>query len=194
MRKFSWLLFLGVLLFSVSLFFSSACRGRQPESPQPPYTPTATIKDIMDSMVDPSADVVWESVATIVSPKGVEDRAPKTDEEWTNVRRGAIRVVEGANLLMMPGRHVARPGEKSETPGVELEPEVIEVNINKDREKWYKLAKGLHDASLGALQAIDAKNAEAVIDAGEKMDTACENCHTTYWYPNQPLPPGYNQP
>lgn len=193
MRRFSWLLFLGVSLFSVSLFFSSACQGRQPEQP-PPYTPTATIKDIMDSMVDPSADVVWESVATIVSAKGIEDRVPKTDEEWTNVRRGAIRVVEGANLLMMPGRHVARPGEKSETPGVELEPEEIEANINKDRATWNKLAKGLHDASLGALQAIDAKNAEAVMDAGEKIDNACENCHATYWYPNQPLPPGYNQP
>lgn len=194
MRRFSWLLFLGVSLFSVSLFFSSACQGRQLESQQPPYTPTATIKDIMDSMVDPSADVVWESVATIVSAKGIEDRVPKTDEEWTNVRRGAIRVVEGANLLMMPGRRVARPGEKSEAPGVELEPEEIEVNINKDRATWNKLAKELHDASLGALQAIDAKNAEAVMDAGEKIDNACENCHATYWYPNQPLPPGYNQP
>jgi hypothetical protein len=32
-----------------------------------------------------------------------------------------------------------------------------------------------------------------LIDAGEKMDNACENCHTTYWYPNQVLPPGYEQ-
>ena len=194
MQRFPWLLFPGVSLVCASLFFSSACRGGRDESQQPPYTPTATVKDIMDSMVDPSADVVWNSVATLVSAAGIEDKSPKTDAEWIDVRRGAIRVVEGANLLMMPGRHVARPGEKSETPGVELEPEVIEVNINKDRETWNKLAKGLHDASLGALQAIDAKNPQAVIDAGEKMDTACENCHSTYWYPNQPLPPGYNQP
>lgn len=194
MRRGSWLLFLGVSLFSVSLFSSSACRGRQPEAQQPPYTPTATVKDIMDSIVDPSADVVWDSVATIIGPNGVEDRAPKTDEEWTNVRRGAIRVVEGANLLMIPGRHVARPGEKSETPGIELEPEEIEANINKDREKWDKLAKGLHDATLVVLQAIEAKNAQGVLDAGENIETACENCHSTYWYPNQPLPPGYNQP
>ena len=95
---------------------------------------------------------------------------------------------------MMPGRHVARPGEKSETPGVELEPEVIEANINKDRATWIKLAKGLHPASVGALQAIVAKNPQMLLDAGERMDMACENCHTTYWYPNQPLPPGYNQP
>lgn len=195
MRGFSWKLFLGVSLFSVSLFVDSACGGRQAEAPpappEPPYTPTATIKDIMDSIVDPSADVVWEAVATVVDSKGVNDRIPKTDEEWSNVRRGAIRVIEGANLLMMPGRHVARPHEKSETPGVELEPEAIEVNINKDRDKWNQLAKGLHTATLEALRGIEAKDGPAVIVAGERMDQACENCHSAYWYPNQPLPPGY---
>jgi hypothetical protein len=193
MQRFPWLLFLGVSLFSVSLSFS-ACRGQQSEAAQPAYTPTATVKDIMDSIVDPSADVVWESVATIVNEKGTEDRFPKTDEEWANVRRGAIRVAEGANLLMMPGRHVARPGEKSETPGVELEPEEMEANINKDRATWDRLAKGLHDATLGVLQAIDTKNVQGVLDYGEKLDMACEACHSTYWYPNQPLPPGYSQP
>ena len=186
---------LGASLFSLLLLSGGACGGRQPEAapapPEPPYTPTATIKDIMDSMVDPSADVVWEAVAAVVDAKGTHEMTPKTDEEWANVRRGAIRVLEGANLLMMPGRHVARPHEKSDTPGVELEPEAIEVNINNDRVKWNQLAKGLHTAASQALRAIEAKDAPAVTDAGERMDQACENCHSTYWYPNQPLPPGY---
>ena len=191
----SWQRFLGASLFSLLLLSGSACGGRQPEAapapPQPPYTPTATIKDIMDSIVDPSADVVWEAVAVVVDAKGTHDKTPTTDEEWSNVRLGAIRVVEGANLLMMPGRNVARPHEKSSTPGVELEPEAIEVNINKDRVKWDQLAKGLHTAGSEALRAIEAKDGPAVIDAGERMDQACENCHSNYWYPNQPLPPGY---
>ena len=194
MQRSSWLLVAGVSLFSLSLMVSGACQGRQQESSSPAYAPAATVKDIMDAIVDPSADVVWESVATIVTPTGIEDRRPRTDEDWTNVRRGAIRVVEGTNLLIMPGRHVARPGEKSETPGVELEPEEIEANINKDRATWNKLAMGLHEAALGALNAIDAKNAQGLLDAGEQIDMACENCHTHYWYPNQPLPAGYSQP
>jgi hypothetical protein len=189
MRKLL-LLCLCLFLVFVSLVSASACRGQQPESnPQPEYSPTATIKDIMDAIVDPSADVVWESVQTIVTPAGVDERQPRTDEEWAAVRRGAIRVVEGTNLLMMPGRHVARPHEKSETPGVELEPEEIEKNINKDRAQWNKLAKGLYDTSMEALKAIEAKDVNALIDIGGRMDTACENCHMTYWYPNQPLPP-----
>jgi hypothetical protein len=182
------------LIFIASLSFTGACQGRQPEPQPPQYQTTATIKDIMDSIVDPSADVVWESVATVVTPTGTEDRAPRTDAEWITVRRGAIRLVEATNLLMMPGRHVARPQEKSEVPGIELEPEEMEAMINKDRAKWNRSAKALHDASLAALQAIDAKDAKALLDIGERIDNTCETCHVQYWYPNQVLPPGYEEP
>jgi hypothetical protein len=184
------LLCLCLFLVSLSLVAGTACRGQEPASaPQPAYVPTATIKDLMLSLIDPSADVVWESVQTIVTPAGTDERMPRTDEEWESVRNGALRVVEGANLLLMPGRHVARPGEKSVTPGVELEPEDIEVNINKSRAQWNNLVKGLHDTSLEALKAIEAKDVNALIDIGGRMDMACENCHSTFWYPNQPLPP-----
>ena len=191
MRRSSWLLFLCVSLFGVSLFFSIACQGRQQQPQQPEYTPSATIKDLMLSIVDPSADVVWESVTTVIGPSGTEEKVPRTDEEWTNARRGAIRLVEASNLLLIPGRRVGRPGEKSEFPGIELEPEQMDVLINKDREAWIRRAKGLHDASLAALQAIDAKDAQKLFELGEGLEMACENCHSQYWYPNQQLPQGY---
>src|SRR6266853_711599 len=129
MRRFSWLLLIGL-----SVFIVVACNRSQPPPPPAPssFRLTATIKDIMDSMVDPSADMLWESVATIVSAKGTEERRPKTDEDWANVRRAAIRLIEGPNLLVMEGRHVAKPGEKSENPGIELEPSQMEDLINKD--------------------------------------------------------------
>jgi hypothetical protein len=181
MRRFSWLLLVGL-----SVFIVVACNRSQPPPPPSPsssFRLTATIKDIMDSMVDPSADMLWESVATIVSAKGTEERRPKTDEDWANVRRAAIRLIEGPNLLVMDGRHVAKPGEKSENPGIELEPQQMEDLINKDRESFIKLAHALQDAGGQALSAIDKKNAEGLLDAGEAIDTACENCHLKYWYP-----------
>ena len=180
MRRIHWL-----LLASAAVFVVVAC-NRTPPPAESPLRPTATIKDIMDSMVDPSADMLWESVATIVSAAGTEERRPKTDQQWTDVRRAAIRLIEGTNLLVMEGRHVAKPGEKSENPGIELEPEQMEKLINDDRAAFIKLAHGLHDAALPALKAIDAKNAEGLLDAGEGIDTACENCHLKYWYPNTP--------
>jgi hypothetical protein len=188
MRKSSWLLILGVLIFGSSLFVSGACR-RQPDPPQPVYTPTATIKDIMDAIVDPSADVVWNAVATVITTNGVEERAPHTDEEWADVRRGVIRLVEATNLLVMPGRHVARSGEKSEAPGVELEPEEMEALVNKDRAAWIGRAKTLHDISMELLRAADEKDAKKLFEVGDRLDTACENCHVQYWYPNEKIPP-----
>ena len=168
-----------LLLLSLPLVLGSGCRARQPE-----YRPTATVKDIMDSLVDPSADVLWDSVATIVSAAGTEEKAPHTDEEWANVRHSAVQLVEATNLLLMPDRHVAKPGEKAEKPDVELAPEEIEKMITGDRAAWINLAHGLHDAAVPALRAIEAKNAQGLWDAGGKIDMACENCHLKYWYPN----------
>src|SRR5712691_3351567 len=74
----------GSFAVGVWLLLAAACQARQP---QPEYQTTATIKDIMDSMVDPNADYLWESVATIVTAAGTEERAPRTDEEWTNLRK-----------------------------------------------------------------------------------------------------------
>jgi len=181
MRRFHWL-----FVLTVAVFIVGACNSTQPaQAPAAQqFRLTASIKDIMDSLVDPAADVLWESVATIVSAKGTEERRPRTDEEWANVRRNAIRLLEATNLLVMEGRHVAKPGEKSENPGIELEPEQMEKLINDDRATFIKFAQGLHDATMPALKAIDDKNADGLLDAGEIIDNACENCHLKYWYPN----------
>jgi cytochrome c556 len=180
LRTFHWLAAAGI-----SLLVAAAC------SPPPAAVPktetafrtTATIKDIMDSMVDPSADYLWESVATIVTKAGTEERRPRTDEDWKKVRRAAITLIEATNNLIMDGRKVAKPGEKSENPGIELSPEAIERVMQGDRATLIKLAAALHDAGVKALAAIDAKNADALSDAGETIDNACENCHLKYWYP-----------
>ena len=157
--------------------------------PPPEYVPTATVKDLMQSVVDPNADVVWQAVTSVQSVKGLVEKAPKTDEEWTMVRHGAIVLTEASNLLMVPGRHVARAGEKSDTPGVELEPSEMEALITKDLGAWRKRAHGLHEAGVAALQAIDAKDANKLFEVGEQIERACEGCHSQYWYPNEKIPP-----
>lgn len=190
MRRSDWLVGSFVLLFGAALL-GSACRSDPPAPPPTDYAPVATIKDIMLGIIDPSADVVWNSVASVSDSTGVVNQLPKTEEEWEVVRLAALRVLEAANLLMIPGRHVARPHEKSVTPGVELEPEIIEANINKDREKFNGFAKAMHAEAIKALEALASRNGDVIVEAGGNLDQTCENCHSTYWYPNQPLPPGY---
>jgi hypothetical protein len=178
----------GVLLFSLAAV--AACR--QAPAPAAPaaaaeFRPTATVQDLMLHMVDPNADVLWESVATIVNAKGIDERQPKTDEEWAAVRNAAITLLEATNLLLID-RPVAKSGVKSENPGIELGPEEIDAIRKKDPEAWIKYAHGLHDTVMPALKAIDAKDATALQNAGAEIDTACENCHLHYWYPNDKRP------
>jgi cytochrome c556 len=180
-----------VTMTTLLAVLSISCAQQQQQSqsqPQAEYRPTATIKDIMDSMVDPGSDYIWDAVETTVSAKGVEEKAPHTDEEWKEVRRHAIMLIEATNLLQIPGRHVAQAGEKADDPKVELAPEQIEDMINKDRAAWIKFAHGLHDASIEALKAADAKDKDKLLDIGNGIDEACEKCHLQYWYPNERKP------
>jgi len=185
-------LFIYVSALVLCMAVVSGCQAQQrataPAGSSAPFVPTATVKDLMLSIVDPSADVVWLSVTTVVDEKGLLESVPTSDEEWTKVRHGAVTLMEAANLLMMPGRRVARPGEKSETPGVELEPEEMDALIAKDRGAWNERATRLHDVAADVIQAIDAKDANRVFELGEQIEEACENCHRQYWYPNEVIP------
>jgi hypothetical protein len=175
----------------LALLSIAGCAGNKDSAghqAQPEFRTTATVKDIMDSLVDPGADFIWGAVETVVSARGVEEKAPRTDEEWKELRRHAIMLLEATNMLQIPGRHVAKPGEKAEDPKVELGPEQIEELINKDRAAWNKYATGLHDATLAAFKAIEAKDAEGLLNTGDMIDTACEKCHLEYWYPGEKKP------
>ena len=173
------------LMLAGLLVAASACSTAKPAAPaEPVLTATSTIKDIMDSMVDPSSDYLFDAVAQIADEKGVRQKAPQTNEEWKEARRRAVQLVEAPHLLVMSGRKVARPGEKSENPEVELQPEQIQTLIDSDRALFVTRARALQEAGQAALQAVDAKNPNALFDAAGQLDKACENCHLHYWYPN----------
>src|SRR4051812_12323171 len=72
--------------------------------PPPPYKPVVDVKQLMQGIVDPSADAVWSSVATIFTKDGTEERRPRTKEQWDAVRGQAMTLTEAGNLLMMPPR------------------------------------------------------------------------------------------
>ena len=176
--KLPWVLITGLLIT-----VNGCSKGA---GPSPPLTllSTATIKDIMDSMVDPSGDFMFESVVQIADENGVREKAPKTDEEWAEVRRHAFILLEAPNLLTMDGRRVARVGDRAENPPVELQPEDIQKLINADRASFVRRARRLQDAAAMALKAADAKDKDALFRSIENIDKACENCHLHYWYPN----------
>jgi hypothetical protein len=145
----------------------------------------SSVKELMESIVDPSADVLWNAVRTVLDKEGVHESFPKTPEEWLDVRHAAVRIIEGTNLLRMPGRDAAPAGAKSETPGVELEPPEISALIRKNRKRFDAFARALQVLGVEALRAADTKNVDLLSDVGGRMEEVCESCHKTFWYPPQ---------
>jgi hypothetical protein len=144
-----------------------------------------TIRDLMESIIDPSADTLWGAVGTVVDNDGIHEMFPKTDEEWQEPRRAAVRIIEGGNLLIMPGREAAPPGARSEAPGAELEPPEITVLINAKRASFDAFARALQGVGMEALGAIDAKDTSLLLEIGARMENVCEGCHQTFWYPQE---------
>jgi hypothetical protein len=166
------------------------CEQKVVPSAAPAPKLTATIQDLMAFEVDPSADDLWEAVATIVAPEGTTERQPHTDAEWREVRRYAITLSEAGNLLIMPGRRVAAPGKKLEDEGIEgiLTAAQVQAAIDTNPAVFRQFAESLQAVGEQMLTAIDARDAQGLVDAGESLDSVCEGCHMTFWYPGQKIP------
>jgi len=149
------------------------------------YIPQFSIEEIMESIVMPAAQAIWDAVAVDVTEKGTIEKKPQTEEDWEKLRWQAVTLVEATNLVVIPGRKAAHPGAKSENPGAELEPEQIQELLDKQRPAFIAHAHVLHEAAMEALRAIDARNIDGISDAGGTIDAACESCHLQFWYPNQ---------
>ena len=138
-----------VLLASV---LGSAC-AKAPEPP--PFRAVAGNRLLMLSVIDPAADVVWDSVKTVMTLEGTEEFRPETDAEWEAVRNSAVIIAESGNLLMMDRRAM-------------------------DQGDWVGWSAAMVDAGEAAMQAADARNPQAVFDAGGEIYVTCAGCHEKY--------------
>ncbi|MEQ1694110.1 MAG: hypothetical protein ABMA00_22665, partial [Gemmatimonas sp.] len=75
-----------------------------PASTSTPFKSTVTVKQLMDEVLEPAANVYWESVGSVSDARGTREIAPKTDSQWIAVRNAATVVAESGNLMMLDGR------------------------------------------------------------------------------------------
>ena len=145
--------------------------------------PTATVEELMRSMIDPAADAVWDAVVIEATADGIVETRPETEGDWLRLRRHAVTLAEASNLLLIEGRRIAAPESRSELPGIDLHPDAIQKLVEEDWEGWVEVTKGLRATSGVVLDAVEARNVDALLEAGTELDLACENCHALYWYP-----------
>ena len=159
MRARHWFFLVGVCLYVAGIGFviagARAARAVPAVEKAPETVPVATVKQIMKGIVTPAAMTVFNSVSTTVSIKGIEERQPRTDEEWEMVGNAAAALIESGNLLMMGTRAI-------------------------DKGDWVKMAQALIDAGRKTLNAVKEKSPESVLESGEAVNTSCDNCHRRY--------------
>jgi len=163
-------------------------RGSDATHAETALRPVASIQELMQSVIDPSADGVWNAVETVSTRAGVEIKQPKSPEEWLEVRRATITLIEASNLVMMEGRAVGHHYFPPEATGA-LDSAQIRERIGAGRSSFVGFAVALREAGESALAAVDAKDPAALLTAGGALDQICESCHLAFWYPNQVIPP-----
>jgi len=152
--------------------------------PTPHFQPTTTVEDLMRWLIDPAADALWDAVVITSTPDGLEETRPESDEDWRSLERQTLILIEAGNLLQIDGRDIAGEDSVSELPGIDLEPAEIAERVTANKDGWIRSARELHDAGIVILEAVRARDAEALLTGGDRLDVACENCHSRYWYPD----------
>ena len=155
------------------LVAAAACGGTQ----APPYQIHASVHELMAGAVEPPAEVIWDSVATIVDAEGIHEHFPQNDEEWEYVEHNAVGLAEVANLLLLPGRALGE-GEAPADPDPATE------------ETWLGYVDDLRRTSLQARDLAKAQDIEGILEVGELIYNSCTGCHRAYIIDEeQPLPP-----
>jgi cytochrome c556 len=162
MRTVHWLFAVSVALFIAGIGFIIAA-GRMQQTatvtaapaPAAAAKPVATVKQIMAGIVAPASNAVFNAVSTTVTEKGVEEVAPKNDEEWTALGNQAAVLAEAGNLIMVEGRAI-------------------------DTGDWFKMSRAMVDAGQQTLKAVASKSPDAVLAAGEAVNQSCDTCHQRY--------------
>jgi len=139
----------------------------------------------MKYMIDPVADHIFNAVGSVMTKDGVEEREPKSDEDWDRVQVGAVSLAEGAYLLKVP-RPWTPPGDVNNSTGPnppELSPTQMQAKLEKDPVFWEAKIQALRNAALEVVEIAKKKDTSALFSASADLDEACEACHLEYWYP-----------
>ena len=116
---------------------------------------------IMARMVDPAANFIWRSVSITVTTEGIEETVPQNEHEWNEVRKAADRLAEGGRLLKTDPRR-------------------------KDDSEWLKWSQAIIDSATLTREAVQSKDTDGILEAGDAIYNTCVGCHGGYWRMSSP--------
>jgi cytochrome c556 len=148
-------------------------------------TPVVSVKELMRYTIDPLADNIFDAVTWDISKTGVKHVEPRNDEDWEKVKIGAVTLAETIYLLKVR-RDMTPAGDVNNSTGPnppELSPTQIKAKIDKDPVLWDAKIEALRNVAKEVMAVAEKKDVNALFEASEDLDRACEACHLEYWYP-----------
>jgi hypothetical protein len=82
---------------------------------------------------------------------------------WQAVENSSLALAEAGTLLTIPGRLCAN-GKPAPTGNAD----------------WATFVQGLRDAGMASYKAAQSRNQDAILEAADRIVTACANCHEVY--------------
>ena len=148
------------LLLAAAICISVAACSQPEESgevviSESAYNTSLNVQEIMALVLEPAADILWDSGGWVMDASGYEELYPTTDDGWAYVRSQAAIVVESGNSLALPGRA-------------------------EDNDAWMIYSEGLSEAGVLAMEAAAAQDKEAFFQAGAQLYSVCTACHQAY--------------
>lgn len=155
-------------IFAASLAGQTASKGAaSAKQAAPAMQVQANLLQLMRGILYPASNVIFAAQSdNPAEVKPAKDPATATDPlasaygGWQAVENAALALVEGANLLTIPGRKCANG-----------------IDVPLRNPDWPKFVQGLREAGMKAYKAAQSKNQDNILDAADTMTTACANCH-----------------
>jgi cytochrome c5 len=140
------------LAAALAVIFSQCGGAAPPAGRAAPFKLVASVDQVMDSIVIPSSQAVFDAV---VYSNGELVQAPKSEDEWNTVRTRAIALAESGNLLIMPGRA-------------------------KDSGDWVTMSLAMTERAAVVANAAESKNVDQLLETGGELYNTCTACHAKY--------------
>jgi len=148
---------------------------------EPVFDTATPLNQLMNNLIQPSADTIWTAVSYVITSEGTTETQPETTEDWERLRTSALALIEAGNALMLPGRQVAAE-VAAEYPEFQYRPDEIEAQIAADPASWNGYAQDMQALTRDTLRAIEFRDLMGLTDFGARINEACQNCHSQFWY------------
>jgi hypothetical protein len=171
-RRYASVLFVVAAVVSLSWVAIASGQGQSPARHAAPVAPQAsgTLLQVMRGILFPNSNVIFAvqsqdptAIKRDADPSSSTNPFTGSYGGWEAVENSSIALAEAANLLTIPGR-VCSSGHP------------VPVR-NAD---WPKFVQGLREAAMISYKAAQAKSQDGIVDASDKLTTACANCHDVY--------------